>query len=407
MTVDITGLEIVAQIAGSRPWWSLDAGDVAPWIKSLHFSAVEDHVSRTEWIGDAWDGTSAMQVGRRNIAASDIRRLLELLGRSINQLGISAIVPPDARSVRQCFVGVGAREALTIDIDMDGFILPLCIEERTLAGDEIMDWEAIAAEMARHIESVDRIRDRFLSRELRLRRAMMETVAAIGAGAAPLFLRIDPHPFNESTEHILYSSYVMLIVTLNDCLEWSPVGTERISTMKDVRDHRMWYAKTHRPRASALASMRSTQSRGSICKVTLALLEEQGLDPSDILDQARDAALRDRRGTVTIVRKDLPIEIHYRDGLLRSSFLFEGGHYMTGSLTLWGNFPDALAIGAKGRPLASYVDHPAFHAARLKVSRSQNRDGALDLHHTVGKVPIEALAPMRAVAAPSSRPSAA
>ena len=52
----LTGSEIVAAMAGDRAWWQLRAGDIAPWVRSLHPSATQELVSRTEWIGEPWDG---------------------------------------------------------------------------------------------------------------------------------------------------------------------------------------------------------------------------------------------------------------------------------------------------------------------------------------------------------------
>ena len=65
-----TGKEIVAAMAGDHPWWQLRAGDVAPWVRTLHPSATEELSSRTEWIGDAWDGESGIEVGSQTVTGT-------------------------------------------------------------------------------------------------------------------------------------------------------------------------------------------------------------------------------------------------------------------------------------------------------------------------------------------------
>ena len=281
---------------------------------------------------------------------------------------------------------------LIVDIDLGDFVLPLGIDERSLRR-EGSDWcTATASRMAEHVRMADGKRRQIVAREMRLRQAVEETAAAIGDGVAPLWLRMDAIPVLEDPGHIAFRHYVMLLVTLNDCMRWSPVGTERIGTVKDVRDHRSWYAKTQRLRAAALSALSANGSEGSISEVALALINERGLDAVTTFRQAVQARLADRRGAVEFERNGKPERLYYVDGALQATLGFEGGHYYIGSLTLWGDWPEQLAIGARGRPLAAFVDHPALASTGVRVAKATLRRGALDLDHVIRLIPVEAAA---------------
>lgn len=384
-----TGAEIVAQIASGRDWWRLDAGDVSPWVRSLHPSAVQELNSRTEWIGDPWDGVSDIPVGRATLAAADAARLLRSLSRGIRRLGVPGVALPKASNVRQCLSGPSARQTLAVDVDLGGFLLPLGIDEGRLQDLSEFPLARIADRMVAHVAAAARLRERLLARELRLRTALVETAAAIGAGAAPLWLRMDPFPLHEDPKYLPYRQYAMLLVTLNECLRWSPVGSERVSTVKDVRNHRSWFGGDHRHRAAKLAELRQRGSVGAISEVALALIEERGLDPRAAFDQALAARLADFRGGLQFLRNGKRETLYHVDGALQASIEFEGGHYYNGQLTLWGDWPEQLAIGAKGRPLASFVDHPALRGTGVTVVKGATRRQAMDLDHRIRLVPVE------------------
>lgn len=384
-----TGTQIVAEIAGGREWWQLRAGDVAPWVKSLHPSAVQELNSRTEWIGEAWDGVSDIAVGQATVTADDATLLLEALARGIRRLKLPGVAAPDAGSVRTCLFAVGGRQTLAIDVDMGDFVLPLGVDEWALADAREQPIASVADRMVGHVAHAARLGGRIHARELRLRRALEETAAAIGDGVAPLWLRMDPVALQADPKDLPYQQYVMLVLLLNDCLKWSPVGSERISTVKDVRGHAGWFVRQQRRRAAALAEMQARRSVGWISEVALALIEGQGLDPRAVFDQAVAARLADFRGGVQFLRNGRRETLYHVDGALQATFEFEGGHYHIGQLTLWGDWPEQLAIGAKGRPLAAYVDHPALHSTGVTVTKGSIRRQAMDLDHRIRLIPIE------------------
>lgn len=384
-----TGNEIVGALAGDRPWWRLRAGDVDPWVKTLHPSATQELASRTEWIGEPWDGISDVALGDVNVAATKAKLLLSELRRAIRSLRLDDVRLPEARDVRVCIGSDAGRHTLVFDVDMEEFVLPLGLNGWALHREKGLSCRILAEKMAAHVGMADRKRPQLAARERRLRRAVEETAAGVGEGVAPLWLRMNWIPFHEDPKHVAGYEYVMLLVTLNDCLRWSPVGTERIWSVKDVRDHRSWYGKEQRRRAAALAGLAAAGSEGSISEVALALIEEHGLDPVATFRQAVEARLADRRGAIKLQRNDRSEQLHYVDGSLQATIGFKGGHYTPGSLTLWGDWPEQIAIGAKDRPLAAYVDHPAFVSTGIRVSKGSARQGALDLNHRIRLVAVE------------------
>ncbi|MEN3340542.1 MAG: hypothetical protein V7647_4218, partial [Acidobacteriota bacterium] len=352
------GIDIVASLAADRPYWRLDASQVDTWVKSLHRSATAELVSRTEWIGDAWDGISDIEVAGRHVGSAHLVELLNELRTALTARGCDGVTAPDVGCVRHCFVGPSARESLAIDFDFGDFVVPLCLDAGvwTKIGDASPS--QIADRMVSLLGNVDNLRDRILVRELRMRRAFEEAADGIGEGAAPLWFRLQPLPLDQEAQDILYSPYLMIFVVLDECLEWSPVGTENACTVKDVRDYRGYLKPAQRRRAHARADLEARGSRGSISPIALALIEERNLDPVAIFDEAREARLADRRAAVEFNRAERKETLFYNEGILGAAFPFEGGHFYFDSLMLWGEFPETLVNSAKHRALASFVDHP-------------------------------------------------
>jgi hypothetical protein len=386
----IDGTAIVAGLAHGRPWWKLGARDVAPWARSLHPSATRDRVSCIEWAGDEWNGASDIQVRDHVVPGADVMLLIEELRRLLSQTQIDCIALPDAGSVRQNLTGIGPRQALTFDFDFGDFVLPLCIEERHFGHPPYDSMTAVAVRMIEILFTAVRDRRRIAKRELRLRLALEETVARIGNGAAPLWLRMDSFLIDNDPRNLATSPYLMLLLRLDSCLEWSPLGDERIHTVKQIRAYHGFEAPRHRRRAQVLNEQTATGSRGSISEIALSLIEEQGLEPSDVFEQVHSATLAGERWSVQFVRNGQAEVLYFEDGAVHASIRFDGGHYNAGRLTLWGDYPETLATAAKGRPLASFVDHPAFLATGVKVSSASSTSEAMDLKHKIRLIPLEA-----------------
>ncbi|RUN76513.1 hypothetical protein EJC47_11115 [Sphingomonas sp. TF3] len=391
----MTGSDIVASLAKGRPWWQLRASDVQPWVQSLHHSAVQELTSRTEWIGEAWDGKSDIQVGSSAVLGSEVASLLRKLRRGIKAARLDVVGQPDSTSIRQCYGATRSALMLVVDIDLGDVVLPLGIWEWQLRDSERPSISKIADNMLSIIGHALSMRDRLIQREFRLRKALQETVAKIGTGVAPLWLRMNPFPINENPKYLIASPYLMCIISLNDCLEWTPTGDEQITTVRDIRKQYRWLARYHRPRAQTLDRLVATGSQGSIDELSLAIIAAQGLNPGDVFRLAHQEALTDRRGSVQFHRPDRPQDashrdqLYYRDGRLKIIIGFDGGVYTSDVLSVWGDFPETVAHAARGKRLDQFVDHAAFRETGIVVKVAETRQGALDLNHRLRSISIE------------------
>ncbi|KQT33674.1 hypothetical protein ASG29_06590 [Sphingomonas sp. Leaf412] len=389
------GLEIVASIARGRDYWELRAGDVQDWVSTLPRSATQERISRIEWVGNAWDGRSDIRVGSEDertvmLSAPEITQLLGELHRGILALRIAGVAPPMPDSVRTCCLSTADQIALVIDFDFGDFILPLCVDHRRYWVTEKPTVDEIAGGMLDILAHADRVRGRIAKREAGLRRALEETAAKIGRGTAPLWLRMEPLPHYGRPKDIAELRYVMLMVALNRGLVWAPTGDERIRTVREIRSHYGYHHREHRSRATALANLQSAGSQGLISEVALAIVRERGLDPREVLRQAVAAGAEDFRGGVQFDRNGKRETLHYQDGVLVALLEFEGGVYSDNALSLWGSYPETLALGATGRKLSDFVDHPAFVSAELVATGAESRQGALDIFHDGKPIPVEA-----------------
>ena len=389
----MNGSEIVASIAGASSYWQMGAGGVMRWAATLPFSATQDNVGRIEWVGTAWDGSSQVSLGGAHegeiIGGEVVTELLGHLSREIPLLGIAGIEVPGPEDVRTCFIGSSDKLALVIDVNFGDFDLPLYVDHcRRWAADKLTSRE-IANGMLGILKHADKVRDRILRRERTMRRALEETALRIGDGVAPLWLRMAPFPHYENPKYVTRSCYVMLLVVLNDELIWAPTGYERIWTVKEIREYYRWHHRDQKARADAIRKLHAARSEGWISEVALAIINEKGLDPRDVFRQAVAEAKADRRGAVRFERNGNRETLYVRDGVLSASLVFAGGAYTRNTLTLSGDYPATLALGAKGRKLADFVDHPAFVATGLVATKGVSEQGALEIFHSPRNVSVE------------------
>jgi hypothetical protein len=395
MTEQMTGTTMVARMAAGRDWWRIDAREIQGWVGSLPPSATQDFVTASEYAGECWDGRSAVELSDWRhetclVTAEEINTLLCELGERVPLLGIADLVTPDASRVRCCF-GPGAHPVLAIDFDFGDLIVPLSIDHHGMWAGARPSMSDIASNMAGLVRKIDAIRPSLLKREERMRRAMEEVADRIGDHAAPVWLRLIPFPHYMKSVALQDAQHALLFATLNDALEWAPIGTEKIWTVKEVRAHYGYYFREHRRRAAALRKLRATGSEGAISEVALALIVERGLDPQAVFNDAKVAANADRRGGVNFERNGMRENLYLREGLLFASIEFKGGHFYKDTLTLWGDYPESLAIGAKGRKLSDFVDHPALIASGVVADQASTRNQAFDIRHKSFSIPIENL----------------
>lgn len=394
MNKRLNGLQIVAELAGTGEWWRLQAERIRNWVSDLPTSATMEMISRTEWIGDPWDASSNVSVGNPSypevVSAKDLASLLAKLRRGIRSMGVDGIVPPDQSSVRVALCS-NTRSAVIIDVDFGDFILPISIDGVGWRNRRKPSLKEIAEGMLGILEGAIAIRSRLAQRDAGMRRAFEQTMTRIGEGAAPLWMRLAPVPHYEDASCLPYMQYVMLMVTLNDSLIWAPSGTERVHTVKDVRDYYGYMFREHRARAATIRDLEMRGSAGSVSEVALALIEEHGLNPVKVFQDAVAAAMADIRAGVSFDRSGRTETLYYRDGVVFAAFGFEGGHFYRDTLTLWGDYPETVVEGLKGRRLADIVDHPALVASGAAVSESSSRQAALDLRATCRNIAVEEL----------------
>jgi hypothetical protein len=357
------GIDIVRRLAGGRQWWRMRASDLAPWLKKLPTSSARQSESCTDFVGDLWDGFSDLTVGETSV---------DELGRGIEILQFTEVTPPDHTSVRQCRLGYGSARVLAIDVDFGSFVLPLCIKEKHLRLHDDASVASSAAGMLALIAQVHDRKDAVTKRELRLRRTVEETVGRIGHGAAAIWFRMDPLPFDDVVSSITYRPYVLLLVTLNDQLIWAPVGTRHITTTKAIRDHCGDYRRTQRRRNAALA-----------------IIQEHGLRPIDVFAEAAALAAEDRGAGVRFTHGARHETLYHREGTLVPIMGFDGGHYVDGTLTLPGNYPEMMASGVKGKPVSSIVGHPAFRRSGVAVKGGEWHSDRLSFQVKDELIPIE------------------
>ncbi len=387
----LNGSEIVASLAGDRPYWQLGAADVGRWVGSLPPSATQDNVSRVEWVGEAWDGISDVFVGEpswgRNLKAGDLIKLLGKLRSGMRTLGIERIAPPEPSDVR--IFRTAATAVLIIDIDFVDFILPLAIDGVRSMGKRPPSTATVAAEMLKFVKGADAMRVGVVRREEGMRRALEETAAAIGHGAAPLWLRLRHVPHYDDPEHLLEADYVVLFATLNEKLVWAPTGSERIHTVQEVRDHQSYYCPTHGERAAMLEELLARNSAGRISQTALALIVDKGLDAGETLKEAISAGMADRHGAMHFERGKTKESLYVQDGVLLLSLSFPGGHYFQNRLTVSGDYPPSVVSQAKHKLFCDFVDHPALAGRDLKVTDVLEHERSLEIHHAARSFPVE------------------
>jgi hypothetical protein len=296
-------------------------------------------------------------------------------------------------------VGSAPRAALTIDFDFGEFILPISIRDFVLADKQKASVQGIAASMLGIIERAEKLQDKLARREIRMREALEASAAKLGSGVAPLWLRMEPVPVFEELRDLTRRRYNLLLVTLNECLMWSPISDVAVDSMTKIRGLYSSYSQQQRVRAARLAELEASGSEGWISEVALAMIEERGLNPRVVFEQARQSSLADRNGAIEFNRNGDREMLSYRDGALVAMFSFPGGAYSHGTLFLDGQYPETLASAGKGQPLSKFVDHPALCATGVKVRKAQSLLSALMLDHTVCMIPLEEVEPHVAVAA--------
>jgi hypothetical protein len=181
------------------------------------------------------------------------------------------------------------------------------------------------------------------------------------------------------------------MVALNVTLDWALFGTGKEHSISAIKINARGFGKAQGKRAAALGAMTANRSAGHISEVALAIIQEEGLCPHQVLHDALAAQRLDPRGRLEFEHSDRRDALYFVDGVLEATSTFEGGHYYMGTLTLWGDFPETYAAAAKGRKLDGFASHPALRSTKVTVARASVRHQALDLKHKVTTIAVEEL----------------
>ncbi len=381
---------LVVDMTADRNWWRLRASDVESLVSRSGGSSVRWSRNRIEWVGVSWDGASPLRVGEHAVAGGDIKRLLSQLKPKIEKLNVPSIRAPTAGDVRACAAGLAEHEHLTVDVDFEDFILPIAITATAFDGAPA-SLGSITEGVLRHVEAAARNREPIARREAALRRALEETSQRIGAGCAPLWLRLDPAAFDERPDPSLSRHYKLVMTVLDDSLSSSPSVPDAAWTVADIRDHLRLHGHAQRRRTVARSALQKSGSRGTMTEISLALVRALGLDPFEALHSAHVARIQDPRGALHIRRWGCTNSLSWIEGVLRTSIQFPQGRYDDGELTLYGDHPDSLALACEGRPLTAIVDHPAFGADEFRISSAEMSDDGLWLCHPNRVIPASGI----------------
>ncbi|MFW2851209.1 hypothetical protein ACM61V_04710 [Sphingomonas sp. TX0543] len=401
----------MAGMTAGRDWWQLRAFDVAPWIRSLPVSIRTDKHNRLGWLGRPWDGHNDLPVGEwawdgereldeaeplvddidawdgTIVPGHELKKLIAELRRLIAAKPGLGVALPDYRDVRATLVGEEGDVSeptsamAVVDFDIGEMILPIGIDDWQLRPDTWRPVEEVAALMVSMLVDTLSSRRKLLRRERKMREGFERDVARFGGGASPLWLRMEPVRFTSRRSKLFRQPYVALDVELGIYQVWAPSGLEQVSSAPRLRKVYSRRGSGHCRNVERLKVLRATGSIGWISDVALALIEQAGRNPAAVFKQELDAALHD--GSHDHYGCDGhfgALFCHY--GVLNPFFTFDGGCYSDGTLTLDGRYPEVLALGAPGRLLAQYVDHPAFVAAGAVIERSEWSEERLKLYHT-------------------------
>lgn len=166
-------------------------------------------------------------------------------------------------------------------------------------------------------------------------------------------------------------------------------GIRLVSSVAQLEQYLEFHGEYQRRRATTRARLDAIGSAALVTDVAAGLFASRGLDPLATLAALRAARAQGDHGGI-VIRTDTTRErLTLVEGIVEVAFDFEGGDYASGKLTLNGEYPKTLAMAAKGRAMAAFVDHPAFRAAGVTVRQARALRGRLRLYHRVQLGPIE------------------
>jgi hypothetical protein len=385
---EATAIGPIANLSTDRPWWRLQADDMASLSMRSGRSPIRWRRDLIDWAGVPWDGRSALRIGDEAVAGDDVQHLLALMKRRLKQLCLPQVAVPSASSIRVAVAGFAERESLTVDIDLGDFILPIAVTAEAFVAEAASLVPAVEG-MIKHVEAVVGDRGIVARREIALRTALEKTSARIGDGCDPLWLRMVPVSCYHQPGQTPSRHYRMVTMLLDDSLSWSPSPPEPIWTTGDIRDLLRIHGGTQRRRGALTTALRNSGSGGTMTEVSLALIRAADLEPLETLQAARAARIDDPHGALRFRRWGCLNILSWIKGVLRTSIELPQGRYDDGELTLYGDYPESLALACKRRPMTAVMDHPAFRAGGVEIVSASSTDDGLNLSHSNRVIPLE------------------
>lgn len=399
MTKPATDRGPVAPPALHPSWWRLGATASLRTAKKRGWRP-DDGFGNAQWIGRDWNGHSNIKLGLEDnnprnagappryhtITAEAATSILKTLRDGIVACSVQVTRLPDHKSVRCVQYQNFQSATLVIDIDFGEFIFPIEMNADLLANHPDLTPMEVGVGMMEAVLGVHAIRDEMAATE-RLFRSAFQQQAQI-ADVVPLWFRKVPWRFDVRYKRPLSTAYDMAVLMLDEDL--LPLLVYRSTgSVADIELYLGFHGTTQRRRATNRSKLAATGSAGLVTEVALGLIQARGMEPRKVLDSLRASRLTGNYDGL-VHRTDTTREIlTFAEGILDTTIEFKGGNYAAGKLTLNGDFPHALVMAAKRRPMTAFVDHPAFRAAGTMIRQARVLRGCLRLYHMVQSMPIE------------------
>lgn len=379
-------------------WWRHGADATLLVARNLSWRA-RTYRDGADMIGRGWDGRSDIKVGNKTVTADTVGAVVEELRWGIAARDVSLATLPDQKSVRVCDVFGGGWGTLVIDVDFGEFILPLSVDYLHLAKHPDITAAEIGAEMADLVLNTHTVRDKVSALELQLRGAFEEQSSL--AGVVPLWFRMRPRRLGFPPATPQSEVRELVVIKLDEDLR-PTMGYRPTRSLGDIQSYLQFDRTIQVRRATNRSRLEAAGSAGLISEVALALVEARGMDSGEVFSSLRAARLKGNRNRIVHHTATTREALTLVDGVVDANIKFEGGNYAPGKLTLDGDYPRTMAIGAKGRPLAAVVDHPAFKGAGITIWYARALPGKLRLYHHVRSITIEEATRARFTNAPDT-----
>ncbi len=242
------------------------------------------HSNLINAIGVPWDGVSDLTAtGHPTIAAHDASQIVAAVSKELAFLADPFVQPVDAQSLRWAVKSSSGRPLIVIEVDLGGVVLPFSNSEMPLHGASPIQIEQFACDIAYHVNSERKYRDRLLARQAKACLSLEKAILRFGPGCRPLWLRMSPISADDPKAYSRSRCYDWCVEVLDDELRPSitgEIGNNPTQIHKWVGPE----ARHHRRRLKTREDIKTAEAKGAMDSVALALLKLRGRDPVEVLD---------------------------------------------------------------------------------------------------------------------------